>query len=205
MRGRVGRQTRRRTKRELTHSLSRSGRKWVKEVWEAADGLREQPDLLTPLAGMLADSMTGRDATSPELESEEVRAAWSAVIKAGYASRAVLAEPTDQPSLDLASVPIRAHADGGPLAGEPGTVERLTDPLRGLALDDFTSVMSLPPAVWSSYVATAGMRLQRNLTSGPVTWRQLDRDRMDRLMRYGYVLRTLDEALGACPAVTGEP
>ena len=56
--------------------------------------------------------------------------------------------------------------------------------------------MTLPQEVWSSYVATAANKLQRQLQK-EITWRELGRDRIERMLRYGYVLRCLDEAIDA--------
>lgn len=199
MRGRVGRQSRRRTKRELTHSLSRRARKWVKEVWEAAqDAIEELP--LTPLTEALSRRLAETDGAADGLEAQEIQQAWIGVMKAGYASRAVLAEPTDQPALKRSALRLRG---AGLDPQQTAAVDALLDPVRNIAVNDFSSVMNLPPPVWSGYVATAGTKLQRELTSGPgpVTWRELDRDRIDRMMRYGYVLRCLDEALDATPAL----
>jgi hypothetical protein len=197
MRGRVGRQSRRRTKRELAHSLSRRARKWVKEVWEAAqDVIEELP--LTPLTEALSRRLAETDAAADGLEAQEIQEAWFAVMKAGYASRAVLAEPTEQPVLKRSALRLRGTA---PDPQETAAVDGLLDRVRNIAVTDFSSVMNLPEQVWSGYVATAGTKLQRELTTGPVTWRELDRDRIDRMMRYGYVLRCVDEALDATPAL----
>lgn len=191
MRGRVGRQSRRRTRRELVHSLSRRARKWVKEVWEAADDVIEQLPF-TPLTAALGRRLAATDAAADNLEANEVQEAWFAVMKAGYASRAVLAEPTEQPTLRRSALGSRGKKLD---SQQTASVDALLDPVRNIAVDDFPSVMNLPPAVWTGYVATAATKLQRELTTGPVTWRELDRDRIERMMRYGYVLRCLDEAL----------
>ena len=61
--------------------------------------------------------------------------------------------------------------------------------------------MTLPPEVWRGYVATATMKQQRRLTSPELPWNWLGRERIETLLRYGYVLRCVDEALDAEPVL----
>jgi hypothetical protein len=199
MRGRIGRQTRRRTRRELVHSLSRRGRKWLDETWAAAQDELAQLRALSPLSTEVGKRLVETDAGAEGIEEQQIQDAWFEVMKAGYASRVVLVEPTDQPSLDLASLGADRSLDPVRTATDPAAVDALADPVRRLAVTDFASVMSLPPEVWSAYVAKAANKLQGELTSGPVTWRVLDRDRIERMLRYGYVLGSLDEATGGSP------
>ena len=66
--------------------------------------------------------------------------------------------------------------------------------------------MSLPPEVWSAFVATATQKLQRRFSSDnnkQLTWRELSRQRVERMLKYGYVLRCLDETLDAEPKYRG--
>lgn len=195
MRGRIGRQTRRRTRRELTHTLSRHGRKWVEEVWAAAQDVLAQPSVFSPLSAAVGKRLAETEAAAKRLEAPEIQDAWLEVMKAGYASRAVLAAPTEQPSLDLASLGTRTALDLDRSATDPAVVDGLQQQVRRIAVNDFDSVMVLPPDVWTGYVAKAASKLQRDLTSGPVTWRELDRDRIEQMMRLGYVLRCVDEAV----------
>src|SRR5438270_298065 len=74
-------------------------------------------------------------------------------------------------------------------------------PRRGIAGERFDSVMTLPPEMWSGYMAVATNKLQRQLTSKTLTWRDLGRDRLETMLRFGYVLRCLDEALDAEPVL----
>jgi hypothetical protein len=67
--------------------------------------------------------------------------------------------------------------------------------VQGIAVEGFDRVMTLPAEVWGGFVAVAAMRLQRRLTAGPLTWRELTRPRIEAMLRYGYVLACLDEAL----------
>jgi hypothetical protein len=69
------------------------------------------------------------------------------------------------------------------------------DAVRGIAGEGFERVMTLPAEVWDGFVAVAAMNLQHRLTSGQLTWRELTRPRIEVMLRYGYVLACLDEAL----------
>jgi hypothetical protein len=91
-----------------------------------------------------------------------------------------------------------ARPDVEQIGGDPAAIKRLADPVRTLATEKFETVMTLPQEVWSSYVATAANKLQRQLQK-EITWRELGRDRIERMLRYGYVLRCLDEAIDAGP------
>jgi predicted house-cleaning NTP pyrophosphatase (Maf/HAM1 superfamily) len=55
--------------------------------------------------------------------------------------------------------------------------------------------MTLPEEVWTAYVVTATREFQRTLISSSLTWRELSRDTIDELLRCGYVLRCVEEAL----------
>jgi hypothetical protein len=49
-------------------------------------------------------------------------------------------------------------------------------------------------------VATAAMKLQGQLAAGKeLSWQVLTRSRIERMLRYGYVMRCLDEAVKAEP------
>jgi hypothetical protein len=113
----------------------------------------------------------------------------------------VLVGPTEQPSLKPAAFELGARADVARIAADPAAVNNLLDPVRRIASERFESVMTLPPEVWTGYVATATMKLQRQLTSRALTWRELGREQIETMLRYGYVLRCLDEALHAEPAL----
>jgi hypothetical protein len=195
MRGRIGRQTRRRTRRELAHTLSRHGRKWVQEVWDATQEVLAQPPVFSPLTAAVGKRLAETEAAAERLEAPEIQDAWLEVMKAGYASRTVLAAPTEQPSLNLASLGTRTARNLDHSATDPAVVDGLQEQVRRIAVNDFESVMALPSEVWTGFVAKAANKLQGDLTSPPVTWRQLDRDRIERMMRLGYVLRCLDEAV----------
>jgi len=133
------------------------------------------------------------------LEAEEIQQAFFVVMMAGYASRTVLASPTQQPSLDPTSLALDASFDVEQIAKDTGAVAELTDRVGSMAFDDFHSVMTLPPDIWAGYVALVTMRLQRNLASNTLTWRELSKGRIEQMLRYGYVLRCLDEAFDGEP------
>lgn len=191
------RQTGRMTRRELKQTLSRGGRKWVREVWQAATratgDFNRLSEVTTPLGNRLVESY----AASERLAGGEIHRALRIATVAGYATRVVVAEPTEQPTLRPSAFGLGAHPDVERLAADP---DRLLEPVREIATDRFESVMTLPAEVWTSYVATAAMKLQGQLASGKeISWQVLSRSRIEQMLRYGYVMRCLDEAVGADP------
>jgi hypothetical protein len=203
MRGRTSarererRQSGRLTRRELKQTLSRHGRKWVKELWQAAARTSGDLDRLSPVTTPLGNTLVESYAAAERLAGGEIQRALRIATVAGYASRMVVAEPTEQPSLHPSAFGLKAHPDVDRLAAEPA---RLLDPVRAIASERFESVMTLPADVWTSYVATAAMKLQGQLASGKtLSWQVFTRSRIELMLRYGYVLRCLDEALGAEP------
>jgi hypothetical protein len=204
MRERGRRQSRRRTRVELRRSLSADGRAWVTEVWQAAEDLARDPSLLGSLTSALAVGFIERYAATEEPEAEDTQRSLFAVIKTGYASRTVLVGPTSQPSLEASSFRIDEPFDVEQVANDAGALGQLIDRVRSIASADFDSVMTLPRDVWSAYVAIATMQLQRDLASSTLTWRQLDRETVGGLLRYGYVLACLDEALDGSPKPRGD-
>jgi hypothetical protein len=199
MRGQRRRQTRRRTSFELHRSFSRAGRAWIKDVWQASERVATQLAALSPLTTLLGRSLAKRYATAEQVEGDEIHQAFFVVIIAGYATRTVLASATDQPFLDPSSLPLGAPVDAERIVNDTAATSALIDSVAAVALDDFNSVMTLPPEIWSGYLALATMRLQGEIESSTVTWRDLDKERIERLLRYGYVLRCLDEALDEEP------
>jgi hypothetical protein len=191
------RQSGRLTRRELKQTLSRHGRKWVREVWQAASRTTGELDRLSPVTTPLGNRLVESYAASERLAGGEIQRALRIATVAGYTTRVVIAEPTEQPPLRPSAVGLGAHPDVERLAADP---ERLLDPVRAIATDRFESVMTLPPEVWTSYVATAAMKLQGQLASGKeLSWQVLSRSRIERMLRYGYVMRCLDEAIGTEP------
>jgi hypothetical protein len=191
------RQSGRLTRRELKQTLSRPGRKWVKEVWQATTRTAGDLNRLSPVSTPLGNRLVESYAAAEHLAGGDVQRALRIATVAGYATRTVVAEPTEQPSVRASAFQLGAHPDVDRLATDP---DRLLDPVRALASERFESVMTLPPEVWSAYVAWAAMKLQGQLASGKeLSWQVLSRSRIERMLRYGYVLRCLDEALGAEP------
>lgn len=196
-RHRERRQSSRLTRRELKQTLSRGGRKWVKEVWQAAARTSGDLDRLSPVTTPLGNRLVESYAAAERLAGGEIQRALRIATVAGYATRVVVAEPTEQPSVRPSAFDLGAHPDLDRLAADP---DRLIEPVRAIASERFESVMTLPAEVWTSYVATAAMKLQGQLASGKtLSWQVLSRSRIELMLRYGYVLRCLDEALGAEP------
>jgi hypothetical protein len=181
MKPRERRQSARLTRRELRQSLSGPGRKWLKEVWDAAEQYSLQLARLSPATSPLGTKLTDEYMVEHNIAGEELHRALFLTLVAGYSARAVLAEPTEQPRLKAAV--------------------RQANRVAAIANDEFESVMALPHEVWRGYVATATMKLQRRLTSPTLPWHWLPRERIETLLRYGYVLRCVDEALDSEPVL----
>jgi hypothetical protein len=173
------------TRRQLRQWLSRGGRKWVKGVWQAADQYSLALARLSPVSSPVGTRLTDQFLAEHNLAGEEARRAVFLTLVAGYSTRAVLAEPTGQPRLDSA----------------PSDDDGLEERVRAIAAERFESIMTLPPEVWRGYLATATMNLQGRLTSTKFSWKLLDRDSVETLLRWGYVLRCLDEVRDAEPVL----
>lgn len=196
MRGAAKRQTWRRTSRELHNLLSRDGRKWVKDVWQPARELAQREPELSPLATAVGADIAQTCSASENPDGDE---AWLTVIRTGRATRAVLVGPTEQPSRDRRWFGLPGGLDAEAAADDLAAVSGLTETVRRIATSDFESVMTLPEEVWTAYVVTATREFQRTLASGTVTWSQLSREAIDELLRCGYVLRCVEEALELPP------
>ena len=183
-------QTRRMTRMQLKRTLSSQGRAWVNEVWAAADRLCSKP-LTSPTLIKLGPRLCDRYAAAENIGGQEVREAFFSVMTAGYASRAVLAGPTEQPDLDISSLPLRSNRQ----YDEAAMAE-----VESVASDDFESVMTLPKEMWAAYLSLAVMHLQERLTSSTLSWYRLSAERIEAMLRHGYLLRCLDESLERMPA-----
>lgn len=194
MKAREKRQSWRRTNREL-HVLSRAGRGWVKALWQTSSAMADEDPRLGALATAVTAAIARSSGASAESDAAELDQARSVVIRAGYATRGVLARSTEQPPLREHRLGLPAGLDLRGAPDDPAAVDAATDAVRNLAASDFHSVMTLPPEVWEAYVVTATRAFQRALVSGSVGWRDLGRPIVDELLRCGYVLCCLDEAL----------
>jgi len=195
------RQSWRMTRREMRKTLARDGRKWVREVWQASSGAAAELDALSPLTTVLGTRLVEDYAASRKLAGTAIQRALRIVVVAGYGTRIVLVEPTDQPKLRPASFHLGQRANAQGIAGDAAAVGRLLDEVRSIAGDQWASVMSLPPEVWNCFVVTALMKLQHQLATDTLPWQELPRERIETMLRYGYVLCCLDEAIGAEPVV----
>jgi hypothetical protein len=201
MRGRERRQSWRLTRRELHKSLARAGRAWINEVWNATAGASARLSSLSPLTSVLGARLVETYLAEERVGGEEIHRAMRIAIVAGYGTRMVIVDPTEQPSLKPSSFQLKASSDVEQIASNPNAVNNLLEQVRTVAVDRFESVMTLPDPVWAAYVATATMKLQRQLATSTLTWRELRRARLESMLRYGYVLRCLDEALDAEPVL----
>jgi hypothetical protein len=195
------RQSWRMTRRELRKSLSRTGRKWLDGVWKATADTASEFDGLSPLTTLLGSRLVESYAIHEHVNGEGIQHGLRVGVVYGYAARMVLVDPTDQPSLKRSAFQLNAQSDAERLANDAATPKRLLEPVRSIAADSFDSVMTLPPEVWSGFVATATQKLQRRFASDnkKLAWQELSRPRVEKMLKYGYVLRCLDETLDAEP------
>jgi len=194
----------RRTRRQLHKSMSRHGRKWIKEVWDAAARTAVQLERLSPVTTVLGNRLVESYSARECLEGEDIQGALRVAVLTGYTCRMVIANPTGQPALRPAAFNLSSKATAEALASDDAGLNKLLDPVRTIASERFDSVMALPPEVWRAYVATATHKLQRQFTgrsSSKLKWQELGRERIEKMLRYGYVLCCLDEAIGAEPTV----
>lgn len=154
-------------------------------MWVAAEQFTLRLSRLSPVTSPLGTRLLDEHMAEHNLSGEEAHRALFLALVAGYSTRAVLSGPTEQPGLDAASL----------------VPDELDDRTRAIANDEFESVMTLPPEVWSGYVAIATMQVQGKHASATLPWYQLGRERIEALIRCGYVLRCIDEALDAEPVL----
>jgi hypothetical protein len=198
-----GRQSLRKTRAELHRSLSVDEREFVMDWLVAAENIFTQITLLSPMTTLLgltfAESMTEQ----PGFEAADATSMFVVMI-AGYGSRAALGAFETPPALAREMLPFEAAKDPAwdmsQVSQDKASILRsLAKPVGSLAFSDFASVMALPAELWAGYVSLATMQLQRNLRRHTRDWRSYDLERVDGLMRYGYVLRCIDEAYGGEP------
>src|SRR5579884_1064948 len=118
------RQSWRMTRRELKQTLSRQGRKWVREVWDAAARISAEIERLSPVTAPLNHRLVESYAEEENLDGGEVQRALRIAALVGYATRAVVAQPTEQPSLRPSDFELGKHPDVERLAADP---ERLLE------------------------------------------------------------------------------
>jgi hypothetical protein len=201
LRTREKRQSWRMTRRELRKTLKRDARKWVREVWQASAGAAAELEALSPLTAVLGTRLVEDYSASKKLADSELQRALRIVIVAGYGARIVLVDPTNQPALRPPAFHLGQRADAEKIAGDTAAVGRLLDDVRTIARDRWDSVMTLPPEVWKCFVVVALEKLQHQLSTDTLSWQELGHERIETMLRYGYVLCCLDEAIGAEPVV----
>jgi hypothetical protein len=177
--------------------LSRAGKKWVKEVWTAADEMAHQDLPISSLAAATADGIVQSNGATQESDADHAHLARLGVIRVGYATRVVLAGSGEQPSADPMWFGLADDRAIEPAPSDSAAVSQVVDTVRRIARIQFASAMTLLDEVWAAYVATATRELQGSQASGSVSWRELSPDVIDELLRWGYLLRCLDEALSA--------
>ena len=201
------RQTLRKTRSELQQSLDEGDRELVMEAWSATERVFTRLRSLSPLTTLLGRAFAAGYADGKRLKGEEAGLTFFMVMFAGYATRTLFLDSIGQPLLDPHAPPldrlVGREFDYQDPDGNVEAVELLRDPVFHLALSDFGSVMNLSPDLWAGYISLATMQLQANFKSRAVPSRYLDSETVDGMVRYGYVLRCVDEALGAEPDPPG--
>jgi hypothetical protein len=149
------------------------------------------------------------------LNSIEIAARLFIVVRAGYSLRAQLRQfveypqPLDVSSFDadsirrLAARPVDDEGVGVIVMGDDDAedvaeqLEPVAEVIREFAEERFEAVASVEPAFWNGLVSLATYQLQNNLGK----W--LDSEMAESLLRWGFALRALDEALGIGPVDEG--
>ena len=137
--------------------------------------------------------------------------AYSLITRAGYALRMYVGRFATPEPLDVSMIDRDAIATLASLPRDPDTGlltsdvdEELLAPIAVLVSDTaeqsprFAAIISVEPTFWNACVAIASYQLQKNLEHSSMIRRarDLDADTVESFLRYGFVLRSLDEALG---------
>jgi hypothetical protein len=201
----------RKARRQLHTLLDSEGRELVMDWWSEAEERftthSGDPSWLTDfLANAYVFSELGEEPTGPEAYLMAIRAGYSLrTLLPGYAAPA----PMDVSMIDaaaLSTVASRPRENGIP-ALEPDDADVLVA-LSYLVIETvqerFGEVASVGPDFWDAVVSLATYKLQSNIQSlGLGKASAFDADTVDAFLRYGFVLRCLDEALGIEPSESG--
>jgi hypothetical protein len=139
--------------------------------------------------------------------------AYALVTRTGYVLRMLVGQiaqprPLDVSSIDPESVATLAalprDEEIGTLADTQEADEALLLPIVTLVSDTagqaprFTEVASVEPALWNACIEVAVLHMQDQLTASRIIRRRRDigRDVVEIFLRFGFVLRCLDEAFG---------
>lgn len=192
--------------------LDESERELVGEWWQrAAERIDAGPRETTWLSATLLVQMTLGYAENAN--SRVPPLAYAFATRCGYALRMFVDRLAAPRQLDVSDIDPDSIATLAtfPVDAESGTAEipddaadRLVLPIVMLVsdtanqVDRFTEVASVEPPIWNAVVEVATHRLQSELTAGGVIRRprDLSRDVVESFLRFGFVLRCADEALG---------
>jgi hypothetical protein len=200
--------------RQVHRSLDEHDRERVLEWWKLAEErfktVRGDPSWLTGYLAMV--HAIGFAASSG---SEAPPPATIVTTRVGYALRAfvdrfAVREPLDVSTIDRNAVATLASRTRDPkadiLANDDisGTDAELLRPIGTLVAqtsiegERFRAVVSVEPPFWNACVSIATYQIQKSVRQVALVrgGRQLDDDMTEGLLRYGFVLRCLDEALG---------
>lgn len=205
------RQTLGRTRRELRRSLDADDRERAMDWWTLAEDrmMTTEGQPSGPAVTVALAAIGGLGMNSIETEARLL-----VVVRAGYSLRAEVhgfvtdAQPLDVSSLDsdsiirLARRPVDEEGVGAIIFGDDAQevaaqLEPVSEVIRGFAEERFPALSSVEPAFWNGVVSLATYQLQKNLGK----W--LHSEFIESLLRWGFALRALDEALGIGPVNEG--
>jgi hypothetical protein len=192
--------------------LTESERELVGDWWQsAAERIDAGPRETTWLSATLMVQMTLGYAENSDSRVSPL--AYAFATRSGYAlrmfvDRLVSPRPLDVSGIEPDSIATLATF---PVDAETGTADipddvsdRVVLPIVMLVSDTanqpdrFTEIVSVEPPIWNAVVEVATHRLQSELTASSVIRRprDLSRDVVESFLRFGYVLRSADEAFG---------
>lgn len=139
--------------------------------------------------------------------------AYALVTRTGYVLRMLVGHIAEPRPLDVSSIDPESVAtlatlprdeEIGTLADNEDADEALLLPIVMLVSETaeqaprFTEVASVEPALWNACVEVAVLHIQDQLTDGGIIRRRRDigRDVVESFLRFGFVLRCVDEAFG---------
>jgi hypothetical protein len=203
-----------RTRKQFRHNLNEDGQELVMYWWKLTEARfktgQGDPSWLTGYMGMV--NAIGAEALS---NSNVPAVAYIVGNRVGYSLRFyvdqfAIPQPLDISTIDenhiatLAGLPRDDEADVLSFDGVTDADFELLMPVAELVSqtagdgERFAAVVSVDPNFWNSVVAIATYEVQKNIQKQGLVrnGRDLDADTIEGLLRSGFVLRCLDEALG---------
>ena len=107
--------------------MSRHGRKWVSEVWDATASTAGELEALSPITTVVGNRLVENYAVTQNLQGGDIQRALRTAVVAGYAARSVLLKPTEQPKLRPGAFGLGTRANAETSAGDSGALDNLLD------------------------------------------------------------------------------